>query len=183
MSKQTLFIKIVQTILVCFCVLNTPVFSQSQSDRIAEIKRMYSEVTQLGEKNCIVKTMVDKIDVSGEFYEVEQKAEFCDVNSTYTIVKGVISDWEYEEELFAYYVNGKLFFVFIKFYNVAFEGELRYYFYENGDVAQILQKNNENGDDLNIVPNSKVESEEEKNEFLSYLYGDMEKIQQILGQQ
>jgi hypothetical protein len=181
MSRQTLFVKITQTILVC--LLNTTIFSQSESDRIAEIKRMYNEVTQLGEQNCIVKTMVDKIDVSGEFYEVEQKAEFCDVNSTYSIVKGVISDWEYEEELFAYYINGKLFFVFIKFYNVATEGELRYYFYENSDIAQILQKNIENGDDLNLVPNIKVESEEETNEFLSYLYGDLEKIQQILDQE
>ncbi len=183
MSKQTLFIKITQTILVCFCVLNTPVFSQSESDRIAEIKRMYNEIIGLGEQNCAEKSMIDYIDVGGEVVEMEQKASFCQINDSYFLIKGVISDWEYEEEIYAYYRNSNIFFVYIKYYDVAFEGELRYYFYENGDLVQILEKNNENADDLNLVPNSKVESEDELNRLLTYLTNDLEKIKLIFDQE
>jgi hypothetical protein len=170
------------TIILFSCTFSSLISAQTPSERISEIKGMYNEIMGLGELNCIENSMIDYIDVGGEMYEMEQQAASCFVNYKYGINKGIINDWEYTGEIYAYYFQGNLFFVYMKYYDVTFEGELRFYFYENGDIVQILQKNNENGEDLSLVPNTKVEDEELKNSLITNLYSDLEKIQVILNQ-
>jgi hypothetical protein len=167
---------------IFICAMNSFVFAQTPSERISEIKGMYNEIMGLGEQNCIENSMIEYVDIGGELYEMEQKASSCFVNYMYGLEKGIINDWEYTGEIYAYYFQGNLFFVYMKYFDVAFEGELRYYFYENGEIVQILQKNNENGEDLSLVPNTKVEDEELKNSLLMNLYSDLEKIHVILNQ-
>jgi len=182
MKENYKIVKTIKTFSIFICAMNSFVFAQTQSERITEIKRMYSEIINLGEQNCIDKSMMDYIDVGGEMYEMEQKASSCFVNYKYGIKKGIINDWEYTGEIYAYYFQGNLFFVYMKYFDVAFEGELRYYFYENGNIVQILQKNNENGEDLSLVPNTKVEDEELKSSLITNLYSDLAKMHLILNQ-
>jgi len=174
--------KLKLVIIFFICAYSSLIFSQSPTDRITEIKGMYNEIMGLGEQNCIEKSMIDYIDVGGEIYELEQKASSCFVNYNYGIKKGIIADWEYTGEIYAYYFQGNLFFVYMKYFDVAFEGELRFYFYENGNIVQILQKNNENGEDLSLVPNTKIEDEELKSSLIMNLYSDLEKMHVVLNQ-
>lgn len=177
------FNKIPKIILIILIFIhNLVITAQTSTERINEIKKMYGEVVGLGKINCQEKKMIDYQDVGGDINEVEQKAEVCHLNSIYTLRKGIISKWEYSSEIFAYYNHENLFFVFVKYIGVAYEGELRFYFHKNGDLIQILEKDNLNGEELSKAPNVKVEDSVRKSDLLHDLKSDVEKIQLILIQ-
>ena len=127
----------------------TPSYSQNNSSRIAEIKKMYGEIIKLSNSNISKKCKQGKMTnyegyaPSSKKMPFEQTAELCHISKDYTTYNGNFSGYEWISNKTYYLKNNKLFFVFISSGAEACSHEYRVYYDMNENIIQILKKTNE----------------------------------------
>ena len=175
-------------LIIVILIINTAFtncFSQENSARILEIKKMYGEVIKLSSsitsKNCKTGkvTNYEGFDESSEKMPFEQTAEYCNVSVDYTTYKAKFCGYEWSNETIFYLKGNKVFFVFMSSSSEACTNEYRIYYDLNGNVIKILNKSNDcNGD--KPVKSSEIADKVEMKNIIDGVNTDFAKVLQML---
>ena len=131
-------------------IIFMPLYSQDNSGRILEIKKMYGDIIKLSAeittKQCKSSKVInyESFDENSEKMPFEQLAEFCIISKDYNTYKANFCGYEWSNETSYYLNDNKIFFVFITSNAEACNNEYRIYYDINGKVIKILNKVNRN---------------------------------------
>jgi hypothetical protein len=127
----------------------TPCYSQDNSSRILEIKKMYGEVIKLSNSNISKQckkgkmTNYEGFDSRSEKMPFEQTAELCHISKDYITYDAKFCGYEWGSNVIYYLKNNKIFFVFISSGGEACINEYRVYYDLNENIIKILKKSND----------------------------------------
>jgi len=181
-QKNTYIMKLTLLISI-FLLINNSIFCQDKAARIAEIKKMYAEATELSlkKKDCESgkKIEYEGFDEASEKMPFEQTAEKCKLANNYVSISASLQGYEWNINVTYYYKNEKLFFVFISNGAEACFVEYRVYFDENQKIIKLLEKSNDcDGGDLK--KNNEITDAKEFDETMQLIEQNKIKIDEIL---
>jgi hypothetical protein len=159
---------IVYFISIFFFLNSHQGFSQDNAARIQEIKTMYSEIVELqkntDQKQCKTgkKTTYESLESSTTGFPFEQTAEKCTLKNNYSIIKGNFKGYEWGNDIFFYYKNNNLFFVYSEGGAESCYSEYRIYYDIKGNVIKILEKSNDCSGETPVKNTDITEPEEQK---------------------
>ncbi len=165
--------------------ISTPCYSQNNSPRIAEIKKMYGEIVKLSSSNISKKckqgkmTIYEGFDPSSEKMPFEQTAEFCNISKDYVTYNGNFSGYEWISNKTYYLKNNKLFFVFISSGAEACAHEYRIYYDMNENIIQILKKTND-CDGSSPITSSEIKDKAEIKIIKEDIQSDFNKVLKMI---
>jgi hypothetical protein len=175
-------------LIIVILIINsafTNCFSQENSARILEIKKMYGEVIKLSNsitsKNCKTGKVTDYqgFDENSEKMPFEQKAEYCNVSADYSTYKAKFSGYEWSTETVFYLKGNKIFFVFMSSNSEACSNEYRIYYDLNRNVIKILNKSNDCDGDKPLK-SSEIQDKAEIKSIINEVNRDFNKAMQML---
>jgi hypothetical protein len=175
-------------LIIIFFLLNfvsMSCYSQDNSNRILEIKKMYGDIININNSNNAKQCKTHKIinyegfDETSEKMPFDQIAEHCKVSNEYNTYKAKFSGYEWNNETIFYLKDNKIFFVFISSSSEACSNEYRLYYDLTGKVIKILNKSNDcNGD--KPIKSSEIIDKDQAKGIVEGINTDFNKALQIL---
>ncbi len=163
----------------------TSCYSQDNSSRILEIKKMYGEVTKLSNSNISKQckkgkmTNYEGFDPSSEKMPFEQTAELCHISKDYITYHAKFCGYEWISDKIYYLKNNKIFFVFISSGSEACSNEYRVYYDLNENIIKILNKSNDcNGD--SPLKSSEIKDNAEMKRIYEDINTDFNKVLKMI---
>ena len=160
-------------------------YSQDNSSRILDIKKMYGEVNKLSNANTSkqcktgTNTSYEGFDENSEQVPFEQTAELCHISKEYSTYRAKFCGYEWASETIFYLKNNKIFFVFQSTGAESCSDEYRAYYDINGKIIKILNKSNEcNGDTPSI--SSEIKDKEEMKRIQIDINSDFSKVVEMI---
>lgn len=130
----------------------TPVeeIPQTVDERINDIRAWYSQIQNLGLKNCRQKTRVkyDSFSVESEKIPFDQVASKCKLSDEFELIEGNFSGYEWSYTVHIYKKNQKVFFIFIEGGAEGWSYERRYYCDKDENVIRHLEREAEGGEEV-----------------------------------
>lgn len=165
--------------------LTHSVLSQDNSKRVQEIKTMYSEINELEKtidhKQCKTGKKITHesltSDTSG--YPFEQTAEKCLLKNNYSIIKGNFTGYEWAADIWFYYKNSELFFVYTERGAESCYSEYRIYYDTKGSFIKILEKSNNCSGDY-AEKNVELTDAEDQKRILTRINEDHAELMEML---
>ena len=166
-------------------IIFMPLYSQDNSARILEIKKMYGDIIKLNNEITSKQCKTGKVINYEGFSEnsgkmpFEQVAELCNVSKDYTTYKSNFCGYEWRNETIYYLNANNIFFVFIASNAEACISEYRIYYDINGTVIKIINKANDCNGDKPIKSVEITDKTEIKN-IVDGINADYKKLLEIL---
>ena len=130
----------------------TPVeeIPQTVDERINDIRAWYSQIQNLGLKNCKQKTRVkyDSFSPETEKMPFDQVASRCKLSDEFELIEGNFSGYEWSYTVHIYKKNQKVFFIFIEGGAEGWSYERRYYCDKDENVIRHLEREAEGGEEV-----------------------------------
>jgi hypothetical protein len=162
-----------------------PLYSQDNSGRILEIKKMYGDIIKLSAeittKQCKSGKVInyESFDENSEKMPFEQVAELCTISKDYTTYKSNFCGYEWRNETIYYLNDNKIFFVLIASNAEACSNEYRIYYDIAGNIIKILNKAND-CDGEKPIKSSEVTDKTEIKNIVDRINADYKKLLELL---
>ena len=123
---------------------------QTVDERINDIRAWYSQIQNLGLKNCKQKTRVkyDSFSPETEKMPFDQVASRCKLTDEFELIEGNLSGYEWSYTVHIYKKNQKIFFIFIEGGAESWSYERRYYCDKDENVIRHLEREAEGGEEV-----------------------------------
>jgi hypothetical protein len=159
----------------------TPVeeIPQTVDERINDIRAWYSQIQNLGLKNCKQKTRVkyDSFSPETEKMPFDQVASRCKLTDEFELIEGNLSGYEWSYTVHIYKKNQKVFFIFIEGGAEGWSYERRYYCDKDENVIRHLEREAEGGEE---VRGPQKEMKIKNQNIREYLKSDFDELELIL---
>jgi hypothetical protein len=159
----------------------TPVeeIPQTVDERINDIRAWYSQIQNLGLKNCKQKTRVkyDSFSPETEKMPFDQVASRCKLTDEFELIEGNLSGYEWSYTVHIYKKNQKVFFIFIEGGAEGWSYERRYYCDKDENVIRHLEREAEGGEE---VRGPQKEMKIKNQNIRNYLKSDFDELELIL---
>ncbi len=159
----------------------TPVeeIPQTVDERINDIRAWYSQIQNLGLKNCRQKTRVkyDSFNLESEKIPFDQVASRCKLSDEFELIEGNFSGYEWAYTVHIYKKNQKVFFIFIEGGAEGWSYERRYYCDKDENVIRHLEREAEGGEE---VRGAQKEMKIKNQNIRDYLSNEFYEIELIL---
>lgn len=155
---------------------------QTAEERIADIKRWYSEIQRLKLKNCTTKkrTKYDGFSPESEAIPFDQEASVCKINDEYEVITGTFYGYESGSIVRIYKRNGSIFFALLEGGGEGYTQETRLYCGNNEQVILHMEREADNGDAPSGAHQT-IPINEKDPALRSYLKEEIKEIEWILG--
>ena len=123
---------------------------QTVDERINDIRTWYSQIQNLGLKNCKQKTRVkyDSFSPETEKMPFDQVASRCKLTDEFELIEGNFSGYEWSNTVHIYKKNQKIFFIFIEGGAESWSFERRYYCDKDENVIRHLEREAQAGEEV-----------------------------------
>jgi hypothetical protein len=152
---------------------------QTVDERINDIRAWYSQIQNLGLKNCKQKTRVkyDSFSPETEKMPFDQVASRCKLSDEFELIEGNLSGYEWSNTVHIYKKNQKIFFIFIEGGAESWSFERRYYCDKDENVIRHLEREAQDGEE---VRGPQKEMKIKNQNIREYLKSDFDELELIL---
>ena len=162
-------------------------FSQENTPRILEIKKMYGEIIKLSTSNTSKqcksgkRTDYEGLNEESKKFPFPQTAELCRLSKDYSTYHAKFCGYEWHSDTTYYLKDNKIFFVFSSSNPESCKSEYRVYYDLNGKVIRILQKSDPDCDGSVASENSiEIKDKVEMKSIVNSINSDFSKLLKIL---
>ncbi|NDF59518.1 MAG: hypothetical protein EB100_00390 [Crocinitomicaceae bacterium] len=152
---------------------------QTVDERINDIRAWYSQIQNIGLKNCNQKTRVkyDSFSPETEKIPFDQVANRCKISDEFEVIEGNFSGYEWSNTVHVYKKDQKIFFIFIEGGSEGWLFERRYYCDKDENVIRHLEREGNAGSE---VQGPQKEMRTNNQNIRDYLKSELDELGLIL---